>query len=158
MHIFVTHFLLCVSGKTNWLSNCKTQKNSELTTVSDEALALLLLDNMWDKWIDHDPKEFFGPGERDETGKQKGATSICGKYTKNGSGSKKFKGWSKEGMDQFNLYCNKVHKDHMEDAKKSDSFEKKFQQHCIGNDFKSIDDNDNDDDVMLVYNDLELML
>ncbi len=68
MHVFVTHFLPCVSGKTNWLSNCKT-KNLELTTVSNEALTLLLLENMWDKWIDHDPKEFFGPGERDETGK-----------------------------------------------------------------------------------------
>jgi len=76
-------------------NDCKTQQISELTTVSDEALALLLLDNMWDKWIDHDPKEFFGPGERDETGKQKQAISVCGKYTKNGSGSKKFKGWSK---------------------------------------------------------------
>jgi len=65
------------------------QKISELTTVSDEALALLLLDNMWDNWNDHDPKVFFGPGERDETGKQKQTTSVCGKYTKNWSGSKK---------------------------------------------------------------------
>ena len=67
------------------------QKILELTTVSDEALTLLLLENMWDKWIDHDPKEFFGPGERDETGKWKQARSVCGKYTKNGSGSKNLK-------------------------------------------------------------------
>jgi len=29
--------------------------------------------------------------------------------------------------------------------------------HCIGNDFRDIDDNDSDEDIMLVYNDLELM-
>ncbi len=61
-------------------------------------------------------------------------------------------------MNLFNFYSNKVYKDHTEDAKKSDSFEKKFLQHCIGNDFKGIDDNDSDEDVMLVYNYLEMML
>jgi len=66
----------------------------------------------------------------------------------------KNKGWSKEGVDQFNFYCSKVHKDHMENAKKTNSFEK----NCIGHGFKGVDDNDSDEGIMLVYNDLEMML
>jgi len=37
------------------------QKNliREFATVSDEAFALLVLENIWDKWIKMDPLEFF---------------------------------------------------------------------------------------------------
>ncbi len=44
-----------------WL---QVKENSEQTTVLDEALVLLLLNNMWDELIDHDPKKLFSLGER----------------------------------------------------------------------------------------------
>ncbi len=57
--IFCNHFLSCVTSK----HDCKRQTNSELirdfAMITDEAFALLVLENIWEGWIKMDPLQFF---------------------------------------------------------------------------------------------------
>lgn len=58
MTLFCNQFLACVTGKNDWKQQTKNLIR-DFATVSDEAFALLVLENIWDKWIKMDPLEFF---------------------------------------------------------------------------------------------------
>jgi len=45
-----SHFLACVVGKHNWKQQTKIELISQVATISDEAFALLVLENIWDEW------------------------------------------------------------------------------------------------------------
>lgn len=59
MTLFCNQFLACVTGKNDWKQQTKNKLIRDFATVSDEAFALLVLENIWDKWIKMDPLEFF---------------------------------------------------------------------------------------------------
>jgi len=119
--------LSAVTGKNDWKKNSGTQKISEFVTVSDEAFALLLLENSWEVWLDMSKKAKLG----EAIGKVKRHNSEGGglmtKYTTNGAYVKKNLGWSIEGRRRFVDLVKQVKHDREGDAnKREDSFEVTF--------------------------------
>ena len=56
---FFNHFLPCVVEKHDWKWQTKKELISQVATISDEAFALLILENIWDEWKDMNEFEFF---------------------------------------------------------------------------------------------------
>ena len=79
----------------------KRKKVSDVATISDEAFALLLLDNGWEKWVD-------------SHGREDGKTDVETKHTRGGrgkGGATKFTGWAKEGLERHNELMDLVEVD-----------------------------------------------
>jgi hypothetical protein len=74
-----------VTGHHLWKKTSSIHLISEICTVSDEAFALLVLENNWGKWMSN------------------GQESP--KYTSNAAGNKMFEGWSEDGI----WCCNCLH-------------------------------------------------
>jgi hypothetical protein len=80
-----------------------------LVTVSDEAFALLMLENYRDKWILRYEEACSADGRRN-TDKR-----IDGKYTSSVKGHTEFGGWSRKGIKRFNALCELVEADRISD-------------------------------------------
>jgi hypothetical protein len=119
---FFDSFLECVCGATAW-NNAKTKQlvseardpsGSKIVSVSDEAFALLLIDNYLEKWKTRAGEEVAAridsvaggaaaaTTEGEETTRRK-QTKTAGKYTGKAQGQCKWGGWSPEGIKQFNF-------------------------------------------------------
>ena len=72
---------------------------SDIVTVSDEALALLILDNSYNYWVD----KYDNRGSGRETPKRF-------KYT-NQQGARQHQGWNLAGIQQFGKFCEAVQAD-----------------------------------------------
>ena len=48
MTIFCNQFLSCVTGKHDWKRQTNSELIREFATISDEAFALLILENIWE--------------------------------------------------------------------------------------------------------------
>jgi hypothetical protein len=109
---FFGEFLECVAGKRGWGKQKYFQKvstavdretNEALVTVSDEAFALLMLENYREKWLlRYQEACSSAAGRRRSTDKNK---RIDGKYTSSINGHTEFGGWNKRGIRKFNYYC-----------------------------------------------------
>jgi len=99
---FCVRFFQCIVGKSAYNAGWNAHKKlSEIATPSDEALALLFLENNEARWS----QEF----DLDETATEEMKASLPkAKYTSSGrNGSmkgftKKFGGWSAKGIERFN--------------------------------------------------------
>ena len=89
-----------VVGKSNWIRVRKTERFSNLVTVSDEAFALLVLENGYAYWLDKFKKYGTGSKINDEF-----------KYTKRENQGSQTKGWTKDGIDRYNVLCKLVKED-----------------------------------------------
>ena len=70
-----------------------------MATVSDEAFTLLLLENYWEGWSTKNLDEYKSEVTIDETTNQKKKRKATwGKFTSGTWGSRRFGGWSKEGL------------------------------------------------------------
>ena len=49
---FCEYILPAVIGKANWILNCRTSYLTNYITPTDEGLALIMLENNWERWID----------------------------------------------------------------------------------------------------------
>ena len=119
---FFDSFLECVCGATAW-NNAKTKQlvseardpsGSKIVSVSDEAFALLLIDNYLEKWKTRAGEEVAAridsvaggaaaiTTEGEEITRRK-QTKTAGKYTGKAQGQWKWGGWSPEGIKQFNF-------------------------------------------------------
>jgi len=118
---FFDSFLECVCGASVW-NNAKTKQlvseardpsGSKVVSVSDEAFALLLIDNYLEKWKTRADEEeairvrpvgdgaaAMTTGGENTIRKQ---TKTAGKYTGKAQGQCKWGGWSSEGIKQFNF-------------------------------------------------------
>jgi hypothetical protein len=122
--VFFDTFMPCATKKSTWIAQIakagitKQDKNRvRLCTVSDEAFALLLLENSFDRWLDlHTqvrklPKQHRGS-------KDKGFQSkIPPRYTSGGikyettDPKQSYKGWSDRGRRRFNELFDHVKQD-----------------------------------------------
>ena len=95
--------------KTYWKQTIQNASNDQdMTTKSNEAFALLLLENQWDRWLDiitlNDGKMTSRRGQKRAMSESK----VMPKYTRGGityaGGNREDgqKGWCKEGILQFN--------------------------------------------------------
>jgi hypothetical protein len=66
-----------------WKKQKVTHLILQATTTSDEAYALLMLENNWDKWLSPDAID-------------------SRKYTNNTKGNKMFEGWLPQGLHHYN--------------------------------------------------------
>lgn len=125
---FFDTFVECVCGSNAWnyaktrqcVSEAKDASGMRIVSKSDEAFALLLIDNYMEKWSSRaDPErrgasssgaEANGADDADNnriTGAGDGAAEkrrkrTAGKYTAKASGQCRYGGWSDEGILQFN--------------------------------------------------------
>jgi len=96
--VFCENVLSQVVGKTKWKTEGHLLRMSEMATVSDEAFALILLENSYDYWEDMAM----------HCGDKSYVSKVQAKYTKNGAGTKKFQGWVEEGLVRFNNLARQV--------------------------------------------------
>ena len=93
--VFCKRFLKCVVGDNTWKANHLKRPVEEFVTNSDEAFALVTLENNYKRW-----------SEMHKTGSSKQCV-IEAKYTNSGESkkdgkTKEFSGWSEEGIKRFN--------------------------------------------------------
>jgi hypothetical protein len=98
---FCNHFLQNVIGKIEWRTNKAVKKITDVATPSDEAFALLLLENSEDRWRDMHVKRNLKTSD------------VPAKYTNAGNKTKKghsckFKGWNNNGIKRFNQLLDVV--------------------------------------------------
>lgn len=156
---FFTLFVAPVVGKKKCENNCWREKLSSFVTVSDEALALLLFDNNYLRWLDMGknddwtkstvrPKYTTG-GNAFQTPKPLKVTSSK-KKSKGVNGNSethmnkidecrestcaKYQGWSLEGIRRYNIFFDQVKEERKTDHGKS--FEEallKYSMECKDN-------------------------
>ncbi len=130
---FFDVFQPCATKKTNWERqisrgdpNDERSEDMILCTVSDEAFALLLLENSYDRWCD---LYFNNKGALLQRRGKKGRdveSDVAPKYTRGGikystnDATGMEKGWSQEGKRRFNELYDSV----KQDRKQNPSFEK----------------------------------
>ena len=101
---FINYFVLAVVGKTKYRCDSCTRLLSNFATVSEEAFALLSLENNYDTWMD-----------MGLTGNTK-ISNVPRKYTNGGKSQGKIatsqhnRGWSDEGLRRFNELFDLVEK------------------------------------------------
>ena len=106
--LFVTEILKAAIGKSTWDRYCTKKLICAFVTRSDEAYALLNVENQYDRWTymwqnnDHRDKERKAPNPLYTNGGKSGG----------GRGSnRKNDGWSKEGFERFNKIHQNLGKD-----------------------------------------------
>ena len=101
----------CVTGKKRWTRRAKVGgliTASQLVTSTDEAFAILCLENYWDKWMTTSSK--IDTSDTDsEDGKGGRSTKrrpvALTKWTDARRGHIQFGGWNDEGLSRFNTLC-----------------------------------------------------
>ncbi len=120
--LFCDEILSCVVGRHQWCQLSWQQPISELTTISDEAFAHLLVENSWDVWTDKafDPEDttdssncgesstFTTTVSSTSSGADARATPL---WTGNSIKAKKHCGWNNEGRMRFNRLFTMVYDD-----------------------------------------------
>ncbi len=116
--IFFDHFLPCVIKKTVFDRQVSVATNdSTLCTVSDEAFALLLLENSYSRWLDIYQLQKGEVTPKRGQKRREFESDVPTKYTKGGIVYDKTvknndpKGWSAEGIQRYNELYDKVKKD-----------------------------------------------
>ena len=136
---FFGEFLSCVVGKRQWSAHKKYQlisqatmtgSSDKLVTISDEAFALLMYENYFDKWTTQANATAAGSVQRERK-------AIRGKYTVQNSGTCKYDGWSIDGMNRFNDLYALVKEDRK--SPQAPAMEKEFLDYWVreGNDTKA---------------------
>ena len=140
MNVLCNHFLPCVVGKKRWRMQIQAGKKiNEVATVSDEAFVLLILQNIWQDMMKLDIDDYYRPkkrkkksndesndddnDERNEDRNNEDSTEtnaakekdhskvITGRWTNAWRGSRRYGGWSPEGLNQFNKLVAMVQQD-----------------------------------------------
>jgi hypothetical protein len=106
----------------------KTPSEGDLCTASDEAFTLLLLENSFARWVDIYDKTGGFPTQRRGDTKRTFSSDIEAKYTRGGiklssdKAPQKTKGWTKEGIERFNILFTRVKKDRTKQYKFDERF------------------------------------
>ena len=91
---FVDYLLSAVVGKRIYKSQKHKALLSTYTTVSDEAFALIVVENNWERWVDMHEHNNFKSSNIMPKFTNAGKT----KYSSNGSSNHKYKEWSAAGL------------------------------------------------------------
>ena len=131
---FCERFLPCVVGKWKYKREKVAEKVSRIATRSDEAFALLILDNVWEMVMREDiegwkRRKYESKNGRGSTTNTEGGTrrkSRMGKYTQNSEQASKYNRWTPSGLNKFNAYMEKIERI----RETSKSFDDKYQEWC----------------------------
>jgi hypothetical protein len=108
---FADYIIECVAGKREWKKQRETITMASATSPTDEAFALLLLENSYDRW-------------RAMAESEDGTSREVTKYTRGKStgGSRKYEGWTEEGRTRFNELVKFVRKDRLDNIEWDNSY------------------------------------
>ena len=127
--VLFEQFMPCVTKKTVFQRQVLVATNDiTLSTVSDEAFALLLLENNYDRWVDIYRRQKGEVTPKRGQKRREFESDVPTKYTKGGivydqTAKKQHpKGWSSEGIQRFNELFDSV----KQDRKENKSFIKKW--------------------------------
>jgi hypothetical protein len=122
--VFFEHFVPCALKKTEWerrIAMARTHTESTdnfLSTVSDEAFALLLLKNSYDRWFDLYTSNEGGVMRQRGVKQRRFESDVPTLYTRGGIKYDKYqtkegekKGWSDDGIMRFNELFQMVKRD-----------------------------------------------
>jgi len=123
MKIFAEKFLSCVVGRVAFRRQSANLVLQEFVTKTDEAFALLCIENIYDRFINIDINTWYAP----QDGKRKRHCKT-GKYTENAHKAHRYGGWNHVGMTRFNELCEIVELDR--DANKE--WEEKYKRERHG--------------------------
>jgi hypothetical protein len=130
MMFILNSFVSCVVGKMEWKRRSGKELVSKLASPTDEAFALLVLENIWESWKDVDPEEYIMARARkqeDDKGNKTRRKEIAGKYTEKHRSSRRCRGWSEEGHERYNELVGIVRADRA----KRGAFERYFMEKCL---------------------------
>lgn len=122
------HVISEIIGRAKFEKRARKELVSTFVTRSTEAFAVLLMDNFREMIIERGQKE---KEKKVKKGTLRAPTTAKAKYTNKGRGAKKFRGWSKEGLQKYNSLMNKVRIDREEEAKKNYPVEKEYRRALI---------------------------
>jgi hypothetical protein len=117
--LFLDSFVSCVVGRMEWKKMCREERISKVASATDEAFALLVLENIWEPWRNVDPMEYLvartkrrkHSDDSDENDKSSRRQEIPGCYTKGHRKAKRFRGWGEEGHARYNELVRHVRED-----------------------------------------------
>ena len=112
---FCDHILSCVVGKKLWDKSMGVKHMSGIATTTDEAWALLVLENSWDVWKQQ---------ARSPNGKVELKERRSTKWTNTSSLASRSEGWGQKGMRRFNELVRKV----KEDRQRSEGVEQLYME------------------------------
>ena len=119
---FIHYFVSAVVGKTEFKKICCNSLLSNYASVSDEAFAILSLENNYDTWMDmvltNNTKTSNVPQKYTNGGKSQGNVAT----------SHHNKDWSDEGLHRFNELFGLVEKNRL--SPNAHAFEEEFRQFC----------------------------
>jgi len=155
--VFADTFLSRVVGMSIWRKNCAKLPISEMATISDEAFTLLLLENYWEGWSTKNLDEYKSEVTIDETTNQKKKRKATwGKFTSGAWGSRRFGGWSKEGLIRFNQLYSQVEEDRKKDN--AAEVEEQYRLRCVNSKSKKRKRASHDNDFNLKIDNLQALL
>ena len=125
----VEHLLGHVIGKREWDMQKCFHMVSDRVSISDEAYTLLLLENVYEKWLKLKPQQ---PGEKQ--------TIVKGRYTdpEKGASNEKYKGWTVDGIERYNELYTSVESNRNKkwakavEKKAKDEFQGRYKGKLIG--------------------------
>jgi hypothetical protein len=119
---FCEYFLEPVIGTGKWRANRYNLPIRKFVTPSDEAFAMLVYENNYNKWYECHRTEKEPEGRT-----EKALWTSGGDKNNHGHSNKKYCGWAREGLEQFNDFYKKVEKD----RKGVPGFEKRLLKHLL---------------------------
>ncbi|HEY9298455.1 MAG TPA: hypothetical protein VIQ31_19280 [Phormidium sp.] len=152
---FFSLFVAPVVGKKRFENLCWRQKLSDFVSISDEALALIIFENNYDRWIAMGKKKdwtnctirpkFTTGGNASQTPKLAKGSNVGKKKCKgknkdvvvensNDDGARnstcaKYQGWSVEGIKKYNVYFDEIKEERR--SALGVEFEEAFLNYCI---------------------------
>lgn len=115
--VFYKRFVPAIVGPDLYRQRVQDNDKDEPCTASDEAFALVLLENSYDRWVDIYDKNGCIPMQRRGDRSKRFDSDIAPKYTRGGlkfsedKETHKAKGWTNEGIERFNVLYNCVRRD-----------------------------------------------
>lgn len=97
---FADNLLPAVVGRKKFKDGKSMERISKLCTISNEAFVLLSIENSYDAWKWRWTKDNGGMSTDNEEPRKK--------YTDNPASSKKYEGWSREGIKRYNKIQDEV--------------------------------------------------
>ena len=149
---FSENILRCVVGRREWKDGVGRFMVRDLATVTDEAFGLLVLENIWDAWMEVPVEEYFAPKKRGEKRKREVRT---GKYTKDSKRASKFKGWSKDGLKRMNQLIAMVKEDREKNKDWDEGYLEVKRKHIASSKKKGTESGGMEEDVTVVIDELD---
>jgi hypothetical protein len=129
---FCDYFLSCVVGRSNYKMNMTRMPITKLSTSSDEAFAILCVENNMEMWEHEAAASTVKKGDQDN--EQDNELEVKKpphpKYTRNADKPTggKYHGWSGEGISRF----NEIHRIVQSKRAESEQLEADFQNQKMG--------------------------